>query len=91
MTVGSEHEEMMGPGADENYFDHNYETMTGRSNGDIIPFCYDLTSQMVMGNIHDATLVTISNNTEYQELHKGMFERTTKTCVNSNKVWDLPI
>lgn len=35
---------------EKNECDHVVSTMTIRSNGDIVPCCYDLTSQMVMGN-----------------------------------------
>ncbi|MGN7611470.1 radical SAM/SPASM domain-containing protein [Magnetococcales bacterium HHB-1] len=45
--------------ADRTYCDHLYHTLTIASNGDILPCCYDLTRQMVLGNIYHKTLADI--------------------------------
>lgn len=57
-----------------NFCDHVENTVTVRWNGDIVPCCYDLTSQYVIGNIHQADLSTIWNNTQYLRLRRSIHE-----------------
>jgi radical SAM protein with 4Fe4S-binding SPASM domain len=57
-----------------NFCDHVENTLTVRWNGDIVPCCYDLTSQYVLGNIHQADLATIWNNTKYLRLRRSIHE-----------------
>lgn len=45
-----------------NYCDHVINTISIRDNGDVVPCCYDLTSQSVMGNVHEESLSAIWNN-----------------------------
>lgn len=62
--------------ADEvtNYCDHITSTLTIRANGDIVPCCYDLTSQLIMGNIINDRLEDIWNNDEYLKLRKSIYD-----------------
>ena len=57
-----------------NFCDHVENTITVRWNGDIVPCCYDLTSQCVLGNIHQADLATIWNNRQYLRLRLSIRE-----------------
>jgi radical SAM protein with 4Fe4S-binding SPASM domain len=43
------------------YCDFIENTMTIRSNGDVVACCYDLTSRMVFGNIMEKNLIDIWN------------------------------
>ena len=43
------------------------ETITVRWNGDVVPCCYDLASQSVMGNVLENSLMDIWNGTRYGE------------------------
>lgn len=40
------------------------------SNGFVVPCCYDLNGDVIMGNIHESTIKDIWNNEDYQELRK---------------------
>jgi len=67
--------------------DHVLSTITIRADGNVIPCCYDLTSQMVMGNILDDDLESIWNNRAYFELRQGIATRTyPPLCTNCNIV-----
>lgn len=74
-----------------NFCDHVINTFTIRYNGDIVPCCYDLTSQLIMGNIKNNTLKNIWNNDKYIKLRKSIYEKEfysiCKKCsvVNKNK------
>lgn len=46
-------------GDDSSFCDHLYSTLTIRANGDVVPCCYDLTSEFVIGNIRNESLETI--------------------------------
>jgi radical SAM protein with 4Fe4S-binding SPASM domain len=58
-----------------NYCDHTFSTITVRSDGDVVPCCYDLTSQLVVGNIVKDDLSVIWNNENYRALRKSIYER----------------
>lgn len=74
-----------------NFCDHVSSTITIRSNGDIVPCCYDLTSKLIMGNVLDNSLEEIWNNSEYLRLRKSIdeekFYSICKNCsvVNKNR------
>lgn len=74
-----------------NSCDHITSTITIRANGEIVPCCYDLTSQLIMGNILDNKLEDIWNNSEYIRLRKSIYEEKfysiCKKCsvVNKNR------
>lgn len=59
----------------QNYCDHVMNTITVRWNGDIVPCCYDLTSKVVLGNIHDNNLRNIWNNEEYLRLRMSIHNK----------------
>ena len=48
--------------------DHLASTLTIRWNGDVVPCCYDLTSEFVVGNISDMDLFSIWNNSRFNEI-----------------------
>ena len=74
-----------------NYCDYVTSTLTIRYNGDIVPCCYDLTSQLIMGNITDNKLEDIWNNSAYIRLRKSIYEKkfysicSRCSVVNKNK------
>jgi len=47
---------------DKNSCDHVDSTITIHWNGDVVPCCYDLTSQLVMGNVLEKDIADIWNN-----------------------------
>lgn len=74
---------------DSNFCDHVINTITIRHNGDIVPCCYDLTSQLIMGNVLDDKLKNIWNNQKYINLRKSIdsknFISICKSCSVVNK------
>lgn len=54
------------------YCDHVENTVTVRWNGDVVPCCYDLTSQCVMGNIHEKKLLEIWNAPRFNAHRAGI-------------------
>jgi radical SAM protein with 4Fe4S-binding SPASM domain len=70
-----------------NYCDHIENTITIRANGDIVPCCYDLTSQLIMGNIQNDTLNNIWNNDKYLKLRKSISNKEyISICDNCSAV-----
>ena len=70
-----------------NHCDHVVSTMTIRWNGDVVPCCFDLTSQHVLRNVLDDSIVSIWNSPAYQELREGIRRRTfIELCSNCNVV-----
>lgn len=55
-----------------NYCDMVVNTITFRWNGDVVPCCYDITSEYVIANILDSTLKEIWNNKKYVELRRSI-------------------
>lgn len=43
-----------------------------RANGDVVPCCYDLKSENVMGNISDENLIDILNSPRYRKLRESL-------------------
>lgn len=68
---------------DRDYCDHIYSTVTIRSNGDIVPCCYDLTSKLKMGNILNNNLKEIFHNHMYKKLRSSIKKkRQISICKN---------
>ncbi|MCB0112909.1 MAG: SPASM domain-containing protein, partial [Caldilineaceae bacterium] len=71
----------------QNQCDHVQSTMTVRWNGDVVGCCYDLTSQFVLGNIHEANLSEIWNNQKYRGLRRSIEnQKYIPLCANCNVV-----
>jgi radical SAM protein with 4Fe4S-binding SPASM domain len=71
----------------ESYCDHVHHTMTIRWNGDVVACCYDLTSQLVMGNVMNEDLADIWNGESYLKLRKSLATKNyVPTCDNCNVV-----
>ncbi len=71
----------------KNLCDHVINTITIRDNGDVVPCCYDLTSQSVMGNIHEKSLNTIWNSADYRNLRRSIHTKQfIPLCDNCNVV-----
>ena len=72
---------------DKNNCDHLEETLTIRSDGDIVPCCYDLTTKLKMGNILDNDLKEIWNNSYYNNLRNSIeSKKFISICKNCNVV-----
>lgn len=77
---------------DNNICDHINNTITIRWNGDVVPCCYDLTSQMVMGNILQEEPEQIWNNQRYQKLRQDITEwRPPELCRNCPVVFSQKV
>lgn len=59
-------------GQDSNECDHIINTLTIRSDGIVVPCCYDLTSKLEMGNIMKQSLNDIWNGRKYQILRHSI-------------------
>lgn len=80
-----------GPGAKNshpsNYCDHVIETITFRWNGDVVPCCYDITSNYVIGNIMEESLSEIWNNERYKQLRRSIHLRKyLPLCAECNVI-----
>ena len=63
------------PGAikpDNNFCDHIVNTFTIRANGDVVACCYDLTTEMLMGNVLEQSLEEIWHGKKYIGLRKAI-------------------
>jgi radical SAM protein with 4Fe4S-binding SPASM domain len=69
-------------GRDSNECDHIISTITIRSDGSIVPCCYDLTSQLVLGNIHKNSLSEIWENKAYGELRDSIHSKNYNSTCN---------
>jgi radical SAM protein with 4Fe4S-binding SPASM domain len=70
-------------GDDKDECDHIVSTMTVRADGTIVPCCYDLTSQLPMGNIHTDSLQNIWHNEQYQKLRESIkTKKFYSICAN---------
>ena len=78
--------ELTAKGKNKDYCDHAINSITIRSNGDIVPCCYDLTSQMIMGNVMNQPLLTIFNGPKYRELENQLRKSYISACRNCNHV-----
>ena len=72
---------------DNNYCDHVINTLTIRANGEVVPCCYDLTTELSMGNITTESLETIWNNSKYNKLRESInTKKFISICNNCNVV-----
>ena len=70
-----------------NYCNHVVETITFRWNGDVVPCCYDITSNYVIGNIMEQHLTKIWNNERYKELRRSIhLRRYIPLCADCNVI-----
>lgn len=69
-----------------NYCDHISSTITIRSNGDVVPCCYDLISKLVLGNTNTSNLKNIWNNMAYIKLRKSIDEKKFYSIYTSCSV-----
>ena len=63
------------PGADKpdnNFCKHIFNTFTIRANGDVVPCCYDLTTEMLMGNVLEQTPEEIWHGKRYIGLRRAI-------------------
>ena len=86
MDVKNNYDLMFTSGEDKNKCDNVISTITVRSDGNIVPCCYDLTSQIVLGNINTKSLKEIWNSKKFFELResieKKQFISICKNCSN---------
>jgi radical SAM protein with 4Fe4S-binding SPASM domain len=62
-------------------------TITVRWNGDVVACCFDLTSRFVLGNIHEADLITIWNDHKFRGLRRSIDKKKfIPMCANCNIV-----
>jgi len=59
---------------DNNFCDHVENTISIRSNGDMVVCCYDLVSKMPMGNVLETSIEDIWNSKRYQDVRKAIDE-----------------
>tara|TARA_B100000787_G_C16199145_1_gene303531 strand:- start:9092 stop:10006 length:915 start_codon:yes stop_codon:yes gene_type:complete len=72
---------------DKNYCDHVINTLTIRANGEVVPCCYDLTTELSMGNITNDSLEDIWNNSKYNKLRNSInSKKYISICNNCNVV-----
>lgn len=65
------------------YCDHIINTMTIRSDGSVVPCCFDLTSQLIMGNIQNNSLLDIWMNEKYNSLRVSIEnKKLVSICKN---------
>lgn len=66
-----------------NYCDHVVSAITIRWNGDVVPCCYDLNSEMGMGNLLKESIEEIWGGTGYQNLRSDIEGfNPPKLCLN---------
>lgn len=67
--------------------DHLSNTITIRSNGDIVPCCYDLMSDLTMGNLLDSSIKEIWCQSKYNHLRQQIAAmQPPQTCSNCNVI-----
>lgn len=65
------------------YCPHIVETISIRWNGDVVPCCYDLTSNYVIGSVLESTIEDIWNNNKFKKLRKSIFDKKyVSLCQN---------
>lgn len=70
-------------GEDRNECDHVNSTLTVRYDGNVVPCCYDLTSQLVMGNVNDQSLREIWINSKYKNLRDSIKNKKFISICNN--------
>ena len=87
MNVGNEYELLWGNGEDKDVCDHTLNTITVRSDGSVVPCCYDLTSQLVMGNVMETSLEQIFNGSRFNALRESIATKEYQSiCKDCNTV-----
>lgn len=71
--------------------DHIINTITVRADGSLVPCCFDLTSQLIMGSIYDKTLNEIWNGDKYRDLRKSISEKKFTSICNHCLVVKSPV
>lgn len=72
---------------DKDYCDHVVNTITIRSDGSVVPCCYDLTTELNMGNIMNNSLENIWNDSDYDKLRNSIkSKKYISICKNCNVV-----
>jgi radical SAM protein with 4Fe4S-binding SPASM domain len=91
MMVG-DYDQLHSPaGHDKSDCDHVVNTITIRSDGDVVPCCYDLTSKLVMGNITTQSLRSIWEGTKYRQLRDTIASRNFYSICRTCAVVTPPI
>ena len=60
-----------------------FETFTILSNGNVVPCCFDLKGELVLGNIYKESIFDIWNNEKYSEIRINF--RKQKYCTICRK------
>lgn len=72
---------------DSDFCDHVESTLTIRSDGTVVPCCYDLTTRLPMGNVMEKSLEEIWNGEPYLHLRQGIETKNySALCQNCNVV-----
>ena len=67
--------------------DHLSNTITIRANGDVVPCCYDLMSDLAMGNLLESTIKEIWGSPKYNHLRQQITTmQPSQTCSNCNVI-----
>jgi radical SAM protein with 4Fe4S-binding SPASM domain len=71
----------------KNYCDHIVQTITFKWNGDVVPCCFDIEGDYVIGNIMEKPLSDLWNNEKYKEIRKSIHQRNyIPLCSNCNAI-----
>ena len=76
MNIGEKFDTRPTVGEDIDDCDHINATMTVRSDGAVVPCCYDLTSQLVMGHVLTDSLSEIWTGRKYTMLRRAIKNKT---------------
>ncbi len=69
------------------FCDHVVNTITVRADGSVVPCCYDLLSDLNMGNIHNNSISSIWTSSAYQDLRDSISDSSPcLTCSNCNVI-----
>mgnify|MGYP000846258295 FL=1 len=72
---------------DKDNCNHIEETLTIRSDGAVVPCCYDLTTELKMGNVMNESLQEIWDNSAYHNLRETISSKKyISICKNCNVV-----
>jgi radical SAM protein with 4Fe4S-binding SPASM domain len=88
-TVGFELLKTLGD--ESNECDHVISTMTVRSDGTVVPCCYDLTSKLNMGNVNSSSLLDIWNGKKYEMLRAAIGNRKFYSICSTCAVVTPPV
>jgi MoaA/NifB/PqqE/SkfB family radical SAM enzyme len=86
LDLGDRYEIMENEGDEKepsNYCEHVTEMMSIRWNGEVVPCCYDITSEYVIGNINTTSLKDIWNNERYRAIRRSIHERRFLRCART--------